>query len=406
LSTVRSDSKGEDRSVIGFTCIKHVSNADHGQPMTRQQSRIIPYRLVVFAMLLRACIATVLAQTTVLNYSGRIFVDGQPYSGTGFFEFSIEDTNGSVLWSSGDFPLEGVTNLPPRVLKLTVKEGVYDIQLGNPTLGMPPLDLEALRRAKSPALHIWFNDGISGWHVAGKSAPLAETLTAADQAPISNAQAETILREIHELRALFERSRGTSVAGSAAAPAVAPQTATVSINGCPSLGRADAALVLVEFTDFECPFCKEANETVLPELKKKYIETGKLRLVTRNLALPFHPNAEPAAQAALCAHQQNHFWLMRDKLFATSTALNGTTFLHAAEELKLDVPAFRACLEANTFAERIKKEMQQALAVGISGTPTFVLGKADGDQVTGEVFVGARSFAAFDEDIQKRLSPK
>jgi protein-disulfide isomerase len=348
------------------------------------------------------------AQTHVLNYSGRISVDGKPFNGSGLFAFSVQDAIGSTLWASGDFPLEGATNSPLRISKLPVKDGHYTIRLGDPTLGMPPLELEALRRASAPKLCVWFNDGVRGWHRVGEDASLLEALRAADQAPISTAQADTILRELRELRALLDRPRGNTViaAPGATAPPPGPELATVSIKGAPTLGRADAPFVLVEFTDFECRYCKQAHETAIAELKKKYVETGKVRLVMRNLALPFHPHAEPAAVAALCADAQQKFWPMCDKLFAMSSELNTANYLKAAQELKLDVAAFRACIEANTFLSRVKSDMQDAFAAGISSTPTFIFGHANGDQVTGEVFVGALTFAAFDENIQKRLSPK
>jgi protein-disulfide isomerase len=349
--------------------------------------------------------ATALAQSTVLNYSGRISVNGAPFNGAGFFTFSIQETNGVIWWRSGDLPFEGSTNLPPGALKLAVKDGVYDIRLGDTAQGMPPLDLVTLRRAISPRLRIWFNGGTNSWRIAGEDVPLADALAAAfdpKAAPMSSAQAEALLTEIRQLRALYERQGPSPVV--AAEPAAAP-TATISIKDCPSLGRADAPLVLVEFTDFECPFCKEAHQTALSGLKKKYVETGKLRLVMRNLALPFHSHAEPAARAALCAGQQEKFWPMHDKLFAISPALTTTNFLKAAEDLKLDLEVFRACLEGNAPTEQIKKDGKDAATAGIQGTPTFVLGKPDGEHVTGEILVGAQSFAFFDKEIQKRLGP-
>src|ERR1044071_9419544 len=89
------------------------------------------------------------AQTGLLNYKGRISVDGAPFNGTGLFAFSIQETNGKVLWTSGDFPIEGSSKSPPRIQKLSVTQGVYNVRLGDSMLGMPALDLDTLRRAAS-----------------------------------------------------------------------------------------------------------------------------------------------------------------------------------------------------------------------------------------------------------------
>ena len=359
-------------------------------------------------MIVLLWVATVaaLGEGTVLNYSGRISVDGKPFTGAGYFAFSIQQTNGAVFWTSGDFPIEGKTNVPQRTVSLSVKDGLYNIRLGDPTLGMEPLDSEVLRRATSPVLRIWFSDGRHGWHRAGVDVPLGQSLQAAASAPISVAQAETILRELREVRSLIERPRPAPqvISATAPAPAPAPQMMTVSIRGAPSLGRPDAPLVLVEFTDFECPYCKDVHDQALAQLTKKYVETGKLRLISRNLPLPFHPNAATAAVAALCAHDQQQFWPMREKLFATSKSLNRTNYLRAAEELKLDANSFRECLDKKSYAERVQKELHDALSAGINSTPSFVLGKLSGEEVTGELLIGARTLAAFEQDIEKRLS--
>jgi protein-disulfide isomerase len=361
-------------------------------------------RIVGSVFLLWICTCPVGAQTTVLNYSARLSADGSPFNGIGSFAFAIQETNGVIWWTSGELPFEGTTNLPPRVIKLAVNDGLYSVRLGDVALGMKPLDISTLRRAALPRLRVWFNDGVHGWQRTGEDVPLADALAAAPDpkaAPMTGAQADALLREFREFRVLYEREHPRAPVGTPAPPA---PTATVSITGSPTLGRADAPLVLVEFIDFECPFCKQAHKDALGEVKRKYVETGKLRLVMRNLALPFHPHAEPAARAALCAQRQQQFWPMHDQLLALSPNLATANLLKAAEDLKLDLPAFRACLEANNFADQIKREGKDAGKVGINGTPTFVLGKANGDQVTGEVLVGATSFAFFDQEIQKRLA--
>jgi protein-disulfide isomerase len=259
-----------------------------------------------------------------------------------------------------------------------------------------------LRRAVDPRLRIWFNDGTRGWQVAGDDVLLAPALGTSGTAATgtaNNAQMEAVLRELKELRAKVEKQQAVP------APQVPaePKIVTVSLGSSPSLGKADAPLVLVEFTDFQCPFCKRFHETTMPELVKNYVETGKLRIVSRNLALSFHDKAEPAAQAALCAHQQKKFWAMREKLFGINTALTGTNILKAAEEVQMNMAAFRACVDGKSFAQQVAKDGEAATAAGISGTPTFVLGRQTGENVTGVLLVGARPYAAFEAEIKKML---
>jgi protein-disulfide isomerase len=336
----------------------------------------------------------------ILEYSGILSINGQRFNGHGSFVFSIQETNGVTWWSSGEIPLEGFANAPAGTIQLWVTNGAYNVRLGDNDLA--PLELETLRRAVAPMLRVWFNDGANGWHRAGQDVPIASQFAPPQNAPITSEQADTLLREFRELRTMYEREHPR------VAPAVPPtlpqELTTVSIRDSPSLGRDDAPLTLVEFIDFECPFCKQAQHSVMQELRARYVETGKLRLVVRNLAMGFHSKAESAARAALCAHRQQQFWRMHDKILALSPALSTENLLNAAEDLKLGMESFRVCLDTNSFTAEIKRDATEAMATGINGTPTFILGKAVGDKVTGEMIVGAQSFAFFEEHIQTWLS--
>jgi protein-disulfide isomerase len=344
------------------------------------------------------------AQTPgVLTYQGRISVADAAFTGQGYFAFAILDAQGAILWSSGEFPFEGTTKVSPKAVKLMVSTGIYAVRLGDATAGMPVLDVALLKRSASPHLRIWFNDGTRGWQRAGEDVPLASAIgTSGDGNPaLGGSQADAILRELRELRAKVDR-QPANPSPQPAAPA--PTIATVSVGTAPVLGSSNAPLVLVEFTDYQCGFCKRFHDTTMADLTKSYIDTGKLRVVSRNLPLGFHNNAEPAAQVALCSHQQQKYWPMREKLFANSTQLTAANFMKAAEELKLDMGAFRSCLDGKTFAGQVAKDAQDAATVGITGTPSFILGKQTGDKVTGKIIVGAMPFAAFDAEIKKMLS--
>lgn len=368
--------------------------------MTARNWFLIPITLL-------ACAAILPVSGQVLNYSGRITVDGGKFSGKGFFVFSIHDTNGEILWASGEFPKIGATENPRAAWQITVNDGIYRTRLGDTAAGMPALDTARVIAANDPFLRVWFHDGSSrGWQNAGDT-PIKAALAKSDSnnpggsgGGITSSQADAIMRELREIRALVQKPQ---MPPKPAVPA-APRIVTVPLGDSPSLGQAAAPVVLIEFTDFQCPYCKRAHDEVLAALKKKYVDAGKVRLVSRNLPLPFHPNAEPAALAALCAGEQGKFWPMRDRLFVNMEALSRADFLKAAEELKLDVPAFTACLDSKRFAPQIARDKQDAAAAGITGTPSFVIGRASGDKVTGLLMIGAKSTAVFEAEIDKLLT--
>jgi protein-disulfide isomerase len=351
-----------------------------------------------------------MAEPAILNYQGRVTHNGTNLNGNAYFVFSIHDTNGMILWSSGDFPVAGSTNLPAGVWRLGLRDGIYNIRLGDRGAGMPALDGTALKTAATPYLRVWFNEG-SAWRQLPEDAPLRGALrpmvVANNPAPapetvLTSSQGDAILRELRELRGLVQKQQAPQPA-----PAPAPpQIATVGVAGSPSLGNDDAPIVLVEFTDYQCPFCKRAHDDATSTLQKKYVDTGKLRFVSRNLPLSFHANAEPAAHAALCAMQQKQFWAMRDRLFAINTALYPSNFLQAAGELNLDTNLFVSCVNGQAFATQIAKDKQDAESAGITGTPTFVLGKLKDGKVTGSLIVGARPAAFFEAEIEKLIAAK
>jgi protein-disulfide isomerase len=350
-----------------------------------------------------------LAQSpAVLNYQGRLSVNGAPFTGDGFFVFSLHDTNGVILWASGDFPQTGTTNLPAAAWRLPVRNGAYRVRLGDTAAGMPALNAANVLAAQAPFLRVWFNDGRRGWRAAG-DVPLKSALNLA-AVPAAGptiggaggSQMDMILRELRDLRALVQQLQSASLA---AAPA-APQIVTVPLGDSPSQGRADAPLVLLEFTDFQCPYCKRAHEGALGALQKKFVDSGKLRFISRNLPLAFHTNAAPAAHAALCAMQQQQYWPMRERLFAINTALTRTNFLRTAAELKLNTELFRACIDGQAFASQLARDQKDAEDAGITGTPTFVLGKAAEGKITGLLMVGIQPLAAFEAEIEKQLAAK
>jgi protein-disulfide isomerase len=175
----------------------------------------------------------------------------------------------------------------------------------------------------------------------------------------------------------------------------------------PMLGRPDAPLTLVEFTDLECPYCRAFHVGTFEQLKRDYIDTGKLRFFSRDFPLDFHRNARPAALAVRCAGEQGKFWEMRHGVTLNAAALSGEVYDKLARELGLDAPRFASCITADRYRAEIDRDVADALGAGVSGTPTFVLGATrPGTSVEGQRIVGALPFPMFDTQIKTLLGQR
>jgi protein-disulfide isomerase len=161
----------------------------------------------------------------------------------------------------------------------------------------------------------------------------------------------------------------------------------------PSRGPEGARVTIVEFSDFQCPYCKRVLPT-LDTVLKKYPED--VRLVYRHLPLRSHRRARPAAEAALCAGEQDEFWPYHDKLFENPRALEDEDLFRYAGELELDAERFEQCYSEKRFADQVDADLQEARSVGISSTPTFV--------VNGVVISGAKPVEAFTRVIDAELA--
>jgi len=183
-------------------------------------------------------------------------------------------------------------------------------------------------------------------------------------------------------------------------------TATVATKGHPAQGRKDAPLTLVEFSDFECPFCKRFFYTTLVELKQKYVDTGKLRLVFRDFPLTnVHLKAAKAAEAAHCAGDQGKYWPVHDKLFENSRNLGLSAIKGHAKSLGLDEGKFSKCLSKGVHAQLVKTNTRDGVRAGVRGTPTFFIGPTgSGPTITGTRVAGAQPFSAFKRVIEAELA--
>jgi len=193
----------------------------------------------------------------------------------------------------------------------------------------------------------------------------------------------------------FNAANAPKTPAAAAEPADDGKPVKIDIGSSPVKGPRNAPVSIIAFSDFQCPFCSRAVPTI-DELFKKY--NGKINFVFKNQPLPFHPNAGPAAQAALAAGEQGKFYEMHDKLFANQQNLSRADFEKYAQELGLDVNKFKAALDSGKFKAQVDADSQAGNAVGANGTPTFF--------INGRKLVGAQPADAFAKLIDEELSKK
>ncbi len=169
----------------------------------------------------------------------------------------------------------------------------------------------------------------------------------------------------------------------------------VTAGDAPFMGAADAKVEIVEFSDFQCPFCSK-GAGVVHDLKKKY--GNKVKVVFKNFPLPFHNHAKKAAEAGLCVHEQDKakFWTMHDAMFADQTKLDREGLVNSAKALKIDVDKFTKCLDSGKFTAKVESTMEEGKTIGVKSTPTFF--------VNGMMINGAHPVEVFSELIDQELA--
>jgi protein-disulfide isomerase len=219
---------------------------------------------------------------------------------------------------------------------------------------------------------------------------------------ITSEQAQKILDELQQLRDLVKHQSELLQALADKGGVGAPTHAKLDLTGFQMLGSKDAPLTMVEFTDYQCPYCRQFHLNVFGEIKKNYIDTGKVRFYSRDLPLDqIHPNAIRAAQAARCAADQGQFWAMRDVMGNNSDKLDLESLVADAGGLKLDTKAFRSCVESQKYKEAVQTDVLEAMKIGAEATPTFVLGKSTPTGVDGELIVGSQPYTEFVKAITR-----
>ena len=171
-------------------------------------------------------------------------------------------------------------------------------------------------------------------------------------------------------------------------------TFDVKVGDAPFFGDKNAKVEVVEFSDFQCPFCSKAS-AILKDLKKKY--GNKIKIAFKQYPLPFHSQAKMAAVAALCANDQDmkFFWKMHDAMFADQSKLSVDNLKETAKKIGVDSAKFNACLDEKKFLSKVESDIKEGEAVGVKSTPTFF--------VNGQLITGAQPIEVFSEIIDSEL---
>lgn len=215
----------------------------------------------------------------------------------------------------------------------------------------------------------------------------------------------------------LEKGGAGNTATAAPIQKTAPQTpqqptgpVDVSLDDDPVLGNKNAPVTIVEFVDYECPFCKRFVDDTLVQIKSDYVDTGKVKLVMRDLPLSFHQNAHKEAQAAECAREQGGdeaYFKYHDEIFKRTTS-NGTGLALdqlsvIANDIGMNGSTLQSCLDSEKYKDEVDRDLADAGKYGATGTPSFFIGKSNGSTIKGMILVGAQPFAAFKTIIDEQL---
>jgi protein-disulfide isomerase len=189
-------------------------------------------------------------------------------------------------------------------------------------------------------------------------------------------------------------------------PGSPQRPSTLDIQGENVRGDRGARVAIIEYADFECPYCGEYERKTFPQILTDYIESGKVKYFYRDLPLPMHARALPAARAARCAGEQGKYWEMHDSLFAKQNALSAPALLDHAQTLGLDTAKFTECQSSDKYTAEIQRSVSEAQKMGIEGTPTFFLGVVEpsGDVTIDKRFQGTAPFDVFKTAIDALLA--
>ena len=283
---------------------------------------------------------------------------------------------------------------------LTLLQALYEARRTalDEIIGNRLLDQEAKARGTDRATLI------EGEVKSRTSSPTDADITAWYQANSGRVQGASLEQVKEPIRALLVRERAQTArqqyldtlrAKTAITVTLEPPRVKVAEGGGATRGPANAPIAIVEFSDFECPFCLRAFPTVT-ELLSTYGD--RIRLAYRHYPLPNHPNARPAAEASACANEQGKFWQYHDRLFSSPGKLSGEDLKQHAVDLGLNAAAFNACVDARKYQKDVETDIAAGEAAGVSGTPAFF--------INGRAVFGAMPIENFKQIIEEELARK
>ncbi|MEE9615008.1 MAG: thioredoxin domain-containing protein [Thermodesulfobacteriota bacterium] len=214
-----------------------------------------------------------------------------------------------------------------------------------------------------------------------------------------------IKKDISEIkRFLKSRTQAQQQQQRPPAQAAAATEAETGIDDDYVLGDRNAPVTIIEFSDYECPFCSRHFKQTMPQIKKEYIDSGKARYVFRDFPLPFHKQAQKAAEAAQCAGEQGKYWEMHDTIFANQSAMKLDDLRGYGKKLGLESDRYNKCLDSGKYAQEVRDDMAAGQKIGIRGTPSFVIGKTTkSGKIKGKIIRGAQPYPAFKAAIDELL---
>lgn len=187
-----------------------------------------------------------------------------------------------------------------------------------------------------------------------------------------------------------------------------PNNLELSVDGSPYMGDKNAKVTVIEFSDYQCPFCARHFSNTLPQIVSDYVKTGKVKYVLRDFPLQgLHPAALRAAESAHCAGEQGKYWEMHDRLLNSQKALGEKELPEYAKAVGIDVPKFEQCLSSGKYEPQVRKDQEEAGKAGVSGTPSFFLGLTEQNEPKIKVtrmLVGAQPYPSFKEAIDGLLA--
>ena len=217
---------------------------------------------------------------------------------------------------------------------------------------------------------------------------------------------QAIQQELQEIRSLLEKIATQPARPTPSGPVI--KDIEFEIGNNPVKGDTDAKLILVEFTDYECPFCGRYVRETFPQIQKEYIDKGSMQYAVIDLPLPMHPKAPKAAEASHCAEEQGKFWEIHELMMTKQETLGDLSSY--AVSLNLDVQRFDECVNTGKYADMVNRGISLAQKLGVNAVPGFIIGRVDSSnpgKVTGISMVqGAMPFAAFQIELDAALSAR